>query len=88
MKSGEGHIYLSIFIFPFTGEDIAVTGLRGPRWRKGIGRKSLMNRRRGAGGCEPCTGEQERGTDVSQEHVGLSTPSISHLFINHFGVVQ
>jgi hypothetical protein len=33
------------YIFPFTGEDMAVTGLRHHRWRKGIHGNSPMNRR-------------------------------------------
>jgi hypothetical protein len=53
------------YIFPFTGEDMAVTRLRHHRWRKGIHGNSPMNRRLGASCCEQCTGEKERGTDVS-----------------------
>jgi hypothetical protein len=76
-----GAIYLSIFIFPFTRKNIALTQLGRRQWRKGIGRDSLMNHGLGASCCEQCTGEQERGTDVSQEHVGLSAFSISQLFL-------
>jgi hypothetical protein len=57
-----GAVYI---IFPFTGEDMAVTGLRLHRWRKGIHGNSPMNRRLGASCCEQCAGENERGTDVS-----------------------
>jgi hypothetical protein len=53
------------YIFPFTGEDMAVTRLRHHRWRKGIHGNSLMNRRLGASCFEQCPGEKERGTDVS-----------------------
>jgi len=53
------------YIFPFTGENMAVTRLRHHRWRKGIHGNSLMNRRLGAGCFEQCPGEKERGTDVS-----------------------
>jgi hypothetical protein len=55
----------AVFIFPFTGEDMAVTGLRHHRWRKGIHGNSQMNRRLDARCCEQCAGEKERDTDVS-----------------------
>ena len=32
-----------------------------------------MNCRFGASCCEQCAGEKKRGTDVSWQHVGLST---------------
>jgi hypothetical protein len=48
-------------IFPFTGEDMAVTGLRRHRWRKGIHRTIPLNRRLGATCCEQYADEQERG---------------------------
>jgi hypothetical protein len=55
----------AVYIFPFTGEDMAVTGLRRHRWRKGIHGNSSMNRRLGASCYEQCAGEKERDTDVS-----------------------
>ena len=55
----------AIFIFPFTGEDMAVTGLSRLRWRKGIHGNSWMNRRLGASCCVQCANEKEKGTDVS-----------------------
>jgi len=55
----------AVYIFPFTDEDMAVTGLRRHRWRKGIHGSSPMHRRLGASCCEHCAGEKERGTDVS-----------------------
>jgi hypothetical protein len=55
----------AVYIVPFTGEDTAVTGLRLHRWRKGFHGNSPMNRGFGASCCEQCTGEKERGTDVS-----------------------
>jgi hypothetical protein len=55
----------AVYIFPFTGEDMAVTGLRRHRWRKGIHGNSEMNRRLGASCCEQCAGEKDRDTDVS-----------------------
>jgi hypothetical protein len=38
----------AVYIFPFTGEDMTVTGLRRHRWRKGIHGNNPMNRRLGA----------------------------------------
>jgi hypothetical protein len=55
----------AVYILPFTGQDMAVTGLRLHRWRKGIHGNSPMNRRLGASCCEQCAGEKERSTDVS-----------------------
>jgi hypothetical protein len=55
----------AVFIFPFTGEDMAVTGLRRHRSRKGIHGNSQMNRRLGASCCVQCADEKEKGTDVS-----------------------
>jgi hypothetical protein len=55
----------AVYIFPFTGEDMAVTGLRRHRWRKGIYGNSPRNRRLCASCCEQCAGEKERETDVS-----------------------
>ena len=71
-QSIDGASYLSIFIFPFTGEDMAVAGLRGYRGRKGVSGNRLMNPRRGACCCEQCAGEQERDIDVSWKHAVLS----------------
>ena len=60
-----GTIYINVF--PITGEDMAVvTGLERHRWRRGIHGHSQRNRQLGAD-------ENERGTDVSWEHVGIST---------------
>ena len=55
----------TIYIFSFTGEDMAVTGLQRHRWRKGISGNSQMNRRLGASCCKECGGKKERDTDVS-----------------------
>jgi hypothetical protein len=54
----------AVYIFPFTSGDIAVTGLRRHRWRKGIYGNRPRNRRLGASCCEQCAGEKERETDV------------------------
>jgi predicted kinase len=42
----------AVFIFPFTGENMAVTRLRADRWRRKIRGISPMNRRPSASGCE------------------------------------
>jgi hypothetical protein len=55
----------AVHIFPFTGEDMAVTGLRHNRWRREIHGNSPMNRRLSASCCKQCAGEKERDTDVS-----------------------
>ncbi len=55
----------SVYIFPFTGEDMAVFGLRDLRRRKGIQGHGLMNRRLIASCSEYGAGEKERGNDVS-----------------------
>jgi hypothetical protein len=55
----------AVRIFPFTGEDMAVTGLRPHRWRRGIHGNSPMNRRLSASGCEQCAGEKDRTIEVS-----------------------
>jgi hypothetical protein len=55
----------AVFIFPFTSEDVAVTGLRPHRRGKGIKGNSPLNRRLGASRCDQCAGEKERETDVS-----------------------
>jgi hypothetical protein len=67
----------AVYIFPFTGEDMAVTGLRRHQWRNGIHGHSPMNRRLCASCCEQCAGEKDGDIDVSQEHVGLSTRTAS-----------
>ena len=55
----------TIYIFSFTGEDMAVTGLRRHRWRKGISGNSPMNSRLDVSCCEQCAGGKERDADVS-----------------------
>ncbi len=56
----------AVYMFPFTGKDMAVTGLRRHRWSKEIhGNSPMMNRRIGASCCEQRAGEKERDTDVS-----------------------
>ena len=55
----------AVNIFPLTGEDMEVSGLRLHCWWKAIRGNSLMNRRLGASCFEQCAGEKERGTDVS-----------------------
>jgi hypothetical protein len=54
----------AVYIFPFTGEDMAITRLRGRRWRKRIHRNSPMNRRFGASCREQRANEQDGATDV------------------------
>ena len=44
--------YGTVGIFPFTGEDMAVTGLRLHRWGKGIRGNIPMNRWLDASCCE------------------------------------
>jgi hypothetical protein len=56
---------ICIDIFPFTGEDLAVTGLRARRWRREIHGNSLMNHRLGASCGEQCGSKKERDRDVS-----------------------
>jgi hypothetical protein len=51
----------AVNIFPLTGEDMAVSGLTGHRWRKAIRGNSLMNRRLGASCYEQQADEKERG---------------------------
>jgi hypothetical protein len=46
-------------IFPLTGEDMAVSGLTGHRWRKGIRGSRSMNRRLGTCCCEQRAGEKK-----------------------------
>ena len=55
----------AINIFLFTGEDMAVTGLRRHRWRKGIHGHISMIRRLGASCCEQCAGEKERAISLT-----------------------
>ena len=54
----------SVFIFPFTGEDMAVFELRSLRRRKGIQGHGPMNRRLIASCHEHGAGEKERSNDV------------------------
>jgi len=56
---------ICINIFPFTGEDMAVTGLRARRWRREIHGSSLMSHRLGASCGEQHGNNKERGRDVS-----------------------
>src|ERR1041384_461442 len=55
----------AVNIFPLTGEDMAVSGLTGHRWRKRVRGNSLMNRRHGAACCEQHTDEKERGISLT-----------------------
>jgi hypothetical protein len=55
----------SVYIFPFTGEDMAVTGLRHNRGRRGIRGHSLLNRRPGACRHKDCGGEKDRNSKIS-----------------------
>jgi hypothetical protein len=52
-------------IFPLTGEDMAVSGLTGHRWRKRIRENSLMNRRLSASCYEQHAEEKERGISLT-----------------------
>jgi hypothetical protein len=56
---------ICIDIFPFTGEDMAVTGLRARRWRREIHGNSLMSHRLGASSGEQRGNNKERECDVS-----------------------
>jgi len=56
---------ICINIFPFTGEDTAVTGLRARRWRRGIHGNGLLNHRFGASCCKQRGGKKEGDCDVS-----------------------
>jgi hypothetical protein len=56
---------IRIDIFPFTGEDMAVTGLRARRWRRGIYQNGLMHYRLGASCGKQCGGKKKRDRDVS-----------------------
>jgi hypothetical protein len=49
----------AVNIFPLTGENMAVFGLTGHRWRKGIRGSRSINRRLGASACEQRAGEKE-----------------------------
>ena len=54
----------AVDIFPFTGEVMAVIGLRRHLWRKGVHGHSPVNRRLGAGCCEQYADEKERSRSL------------------------
>jgi len=62
-----------IDIFPFTGKDMAVNGLRARRWRRGIHGNGLMNHRLGASCRTQRGGKKEWDRDVPWEHNDSST---------------
>jgi hypothetical protein len=55
----------AVLIFPFTGEDMAVTGLKHTRGRKGIRGISSLNRQPGACRYKYCGGEKDRNNKIS-----------------------
>jgi hypothetical protein len=55
----------AVLIFPVTGEDMAVTGLRHHKGRKGIRGNNPMNRRPGACHYKYCGGEKDRNNKIS-----------------------
>jgi hypothetical protein len=55
----------AVNIFPLTGEDMAISGLTGPRWRKAIRGSRWINRRPGASAYEQRAGEKERGISLT-----------------------
>jgi hypothetical protein len=55
----------AVNIFPLTGENMAVLGLTGHRWREGIRGSRLINRRLGASPCEQRVGEKERDRSLT-----------------------
>jgi hypothetical protein len=55
----------AVNIFPLTGEDMAVFGLTGHRWRKGIRESRSINRRLGASACEQRADEKEKSISLT-----------------------
>jgi hypothetical protein len=55
----------AVYIFPLTGEDMAVTGLSRHRWRNGIHGTIPMHRRLGTSCCEQYAGEKKRGISLT-----------------------
>jgi hypothetical protein len=55
----------AVLIFPFTGEDMAVTGLRHHRGRKGIRGNIPMDHRPGARRYKYRGGEKDRNNKIS-----------------------
>ena len=72
----------AVNIFPFTGEDMAVNGLRRHRWRKGIHGDISMNRRLGASCCEQCAGEKGISREDDQTMSGQE-PSFDRSWVLH-----
>jgi hypothetical protein len=64
---------ICIDIFPFTGQDTAITGLRTLQWKGGIHGNGLRNYRLGASCCKQREGKKKKDRDVSYEHIGIST---------------
>jgi hypothetical protein len=55
----------AVLIFPFTGEDMAVTWLRHTSGRNGICGNSPMNRRPGACRYKSCGGNKDGNNEIS-----------------------